>query len=178
MVKIKNTLLVVLHDPCIFIYLFICIHRVQTVLMEPSLYNGDQRMCFSTWFKNIALYLSALLCTRKSDPVEMGHWDTCVWKCVITKKRGLSFIHPTLDPSVSLQCTSAKWAVCKAPCHLYFLVTSSINMRLNLFSKGWLALFHKGQSQSDSEMMKTTKSVTLLFSLRPNWSCSHHQSLC
>lgn len=26
-------------------------------------------------FKNITLYLSAVVCGRKSDSVEMGHWD-------------------------------------------------------------------------------------------------------
>lgn len=71
----------VLHDPCIIMYtsIYLCTWDSKSRNRRPAvpLSNWDQSMWWSTWFKNITLYLSAVVCGRKSGHVEMGHCD--VW---------------------------------------------------------------------------------------------------
>lgn len=111
----------------------------------------------------------------------MGHWD--MWKCVTIKKKvkytasSIGFIHYPLEPTTSLLCTSGNWEVCKAPRHLYFLVTYSVNTQLNFFLKGVISSVEKGQTQAGSETPKKPPSqCDFPLCLSPNGSCSHHQS--
>lgn len=75
-------------NPCMLMYALthVCTYGSNRGTVRPTaprVLTGDQSVWLSTWFKNITLYLSAVVCSRKSDHVEMGHYD--VWKCV-TKK--------------------------------------------------------------------------------------------